>query len=143
MIDRSDAQARLATALDENPVVALLGPRQCGKSTLARELADKRNAHWFDLESAADRAALQQAELTLKPLTGLVVIDEVQRLPDLFTTLRPLADRRGTPARFLLLGSAAPELVKGVSESLAGRVGFVDLSGFHLGEVGAAATDNL
>lgn len=140
---RKEAYEQLETALAENPVVALLGPRQSGKSTLARELADHREAHWFDLEVAADRAALQQADLTLRPLTGLIVIDEVQRQPDLFATLRPLADRRGTPARFLLLGSASPDIVKGVSESLAGRVGFVDLGGFHLGEVGAKAIDDL
>jgi predicted AAA+ superfamily ATPase len=128
-------------------VIALLGPRQCGKSTLARQVADheakRQDVHWFDLESATDRAALQQAELTLKPLTGLVVIDEVQRLPSLFGTLRPLADRRDKPARFLLLGSASPDIVKGVSESLAGRVGFVDLGGFNLSEVGVKALDAL
>ncbi len=143
MVTRKDAYEQLNTALTENPVVALLGPRQSGKSTIARELADQREAHWFDLEVAADRAALQQADLTLRPLTGLVVIDEVQRQPDLFATLRPLADRRGTPARFLLLGSASPHIVKGVSESLAGRVGFVDLGGFHLGEVGTKVLDDL
>lgn len=147
MFNRKSAQAQLETALEENPVIALLGPRQCGKSTLARQVADHeakhQDVHWFDLESASDRAALQQAELTLKLLTGLVVIDEVQRLPSLFGTLRPLADRREKPARFLLLGSASPDIVKGVSESLAGRVGFVDLGGFNLSEVGVKALDAL
>lgn len=143
MITRKIATGQLATALSENPVVALLGPRQSGKSTLARELAERQTAQWFDLEVASDRAALHQADLTLRPLSGLVVIDEVQRLPSLFATLRPLADRRGVPARFLLLGSASPDIVKGVSESLAGRVGFVDLSGFHVGEVGTQAIDSL
>ncbi|WP_395719377.1 ATP-binding protein [Prosthecobacter sp.] len=143
MIDRQEAMSRLETALDENPVAALLGPRQCGKTTLARMLADREGGHWFDMESAEDRAALAQPELALKKLTGLVVIDEIQRMPELFSTLRPLADRRDRPARFLILGSASPDLVKGVSETLAGRVGFVDLTGFHVGEVKADELDDL
>lgn len=143
MIARPEAAARLKTALAENPVGALLGPRQCGKSTLARDFAGGTEARWFDLEDADDRAALRQPELALKSLEGLVVIDEIQRQPELFNVLRPLADRHGTPARFLVLGSASPEIVRGVSESLAGRVGFVDLTGFHLGEVGARARDEL
>lgn len=143
MIGRPDALQRLKTALGESPVAALLGPRQCGKSTLARLLADEREAHWFDLEAAEDAAALAQPELALKPLRGLVVIDEIQRQTSLFATLRPLADRRGTPARFLILGSAAPDVVKGVSESLAGRVAFVDLGGFHLGETGVESIEAL
>ena len=143
MLNRPAAMTRLETALEENPVCALLGPRQCGKSTLARELAERGEAHWFDLENAEDRAALQQPALVLKPLNGLVVIDEVQRQPELFAALRPLADRRGKAAKFLILGSASPQIVKGVSESLAGRVGFMDLGGFHLGEVGVEALDSL
>lgn len=143
MIDRPATLARLETALEENPVCALLGPRQSGKSTLARSLADRDGAHWFDLEDAEDRAALQQPALALKPLRGLVVIDEVQRQPELFAALRPLADRRTRPARFLILGSASPHIVKGVSESLAGRVGFVDLAGFTLGETGVKSLDTL
>lgn len=143
MQDRPGALKQLETALEENPVCALLGPRQCGKSTLAGMLAGKREAHWFDLERAADAAALAQPELALRGLRGLVVIDEVQRRPELFAALRPLADRRGMPARFLILGSASPDIVRGVSESLAGRVGFVDLGGFHLGETGPDAQDDL
>ncbi len=143
MLDRPAAVARLELALEENPVCALLGPRQCGKSTLARALAGRGAAHWFDLENSEDRAALRQPALALKPLKGLVVIDEVQREPELFTALRPLADRRGKPARFLILGSASPHLVKGVSESLAGRVGFVDLAGFTLGEAGMESLETL
>ena len=138
MIRRVQALEVLTIALAENPVCALLGPRQCGKTTLARRLAEKRKAHYFDLEAATSRARLEQApELVLSELRGLVVVDEIQQLPGLFTTLRPLADRHDVPARFLILGSASPELVKGASESLAGRVGFVDLGGFGLGEVGA------
>ena len=143
MIARSAAAARLKTALEENPVCALLGPRQCGKSTLAREFSDGREVRWFDLEDSGDRAALRQPELALSPLRGLVVIDEVQREPGLFASLRPLADRRGAPARFLVLGGAAPTIVRGVSESLAGRVGFVDLGGLNLAEVGPKAGDAL
>lgn len=143
MIARSAAAARLKTALEENPVCALLGPRQCGKSTLAREFSDGREVRWFDLEDSGDRAALRQPELALSPLRGLVVIDEVQREPGLFASLRPLADRRGAPARFLVLGGAAPTIVRGVSESLAGRVGFVDLGGLNLAEVGPKARDAL
>ena len=143
MIARFAAAARLKTALEENPVCALLGPRQCGKSTLAREFSDGREVRWFDLEDSGDRAALRQPELALSPLRGLVVIDEVQREPGLFAALRPLADRRGAPARFLVLGSASPTIVRGVSESLAGRVGFVDLGGLNLAEVGPKARDAL
>ena len=143
MQNRLEALGQLETALEENPVCALLGPRQCGKSTLAGMLAEQREGHWFDLEAAADVAALAQPELALAPLRGLVVIDEIQRRPEVFAALRPLADRRGTPARFLILGSASPDIVRGVSESLAGRVGFVDLGGFHLGETGPETQDEL
>lgn len=143
MIARSAAAARLKTALEENPVCALLGPRQCGKSTLAQEFSDGREVRWFDLEDSGDRAALRQPELALSPLRGLVVIDEIQREPGLFAALRPLADRRGEPARFLVLGSASPTIVRGASESLAGRVGFVDLGGLNLAEVGPKARDAL
>jgi len=130
-------------ALAANPVCALLGPRQCGKTTLARQLAAGRPSHYFDLETASARARLARPELALAPLAGLVVIDEIQRQPELFATLRPLADRPRARARFLLLGSAAPNLVRGVSETLAGRVGFVDMAGFNLREVGGAATQKL
>ena len=143
MIDRREAMSALDTALEENPVAALLGPRQCGKTTLARMLVNRGGGHWFDLESAEDRAALAQPELVLKKLTGLVVLDEVQRQPELFAVLRPLADRPDRPAWFLLLGSAPPDIVKGVSESLAGRVGFADLHRFHAGEIGGRDLDDL
>jgi predicted AAA+ superfamily ATPase len=128
--------------LRENPVCALLGPRQCGKSTLARMVAGPE-AHWFDLETESGRAALEHPELVLSPLRGLVVIDEIQLRPELFSVLRPMADRSGTPARFLILGSASPGIVGGVSESLAGRVGFVDLGGLDLGETGVESMERL
>jgi predicted AAA+ superfamily ATPase len=136
MIRRRHYLQTIRHALAHNPVCAVLGPRQCGKTTLARQVAGRRRAHYFDLETASGRAQLARPELTLTPLTGLIVIDEIQRRPELFAALRPLADRPGPPARFLILGSAAPDVVRGVSESLAGRVEFVDLSGFDLREVG-------
>jgi hypothetical protein len=136
-IARPLASAALRRALAENPACALLGPRQCGKTTLALQLAGRRrDAHVFDLEVARDFDALADPILALDPLRGLVVIDEVQRRPELFAALRPLLDRRGTPARFLLLGSASPDIVRGVSETLAGRIGFVHMSGFDLRELG-------
>jgi predicted AAA+ superfamily ATPase len=130
--------------LRHNPVCALLGPRQCGKTTLARELIRARkDVHVFDLETASGRARLAQPELSLSPLKGLVVIDEIQREPTLFEVLRPLSDRRGIPARFLILGSASPDLLRGASETLAGRIGFVDLGGFDLSEIGTRELHNL
>ena len=115
------------------PITALLGPRQCGKTTLARALAAD---HFFDLEDPRSLARLDEPQTALEGLTGTVVIDEVQRKPDLFPLLRVLADRQ--PAtRFLLLGSASPELVKEVSESLAGRVAYHDLGPLAIDETGA------
>lgn len=129
----------LRRALKRSPVVALLGARQCGKTTLAHEL-EGATTHVFDLERSVDRQALSAApERTLSPLRGLVVLDEVQTMPQLLPVVRVLADRRETPARFLLLGSASPDLVQGASESLAGRVAFVYLSGFDVTEVGPDA----
>jgi uncharacterized protein len=129
--------------LADHPVCALLGPRQCGKTTLARQYAQGRKSTFIDLETIAGRRMLAEPEFALSSLRGLVVIDEVQRMPELFTVLRPLADRPRSPARFLLLGSAAPEVVRGVSESLAGRIGFVDLAGFDVDEVGQERLDTL
>ncbi len=143
MINRPRVVQELKTVLENNPVAVVLGPRQCGKTTLARVLAEEAVATIFDLERPADRAKLQNAELVLESLEGLVVLDEVQRLPELFTLLWPLADRPKSKTKFLLLGSASPSLVKGVSESLAGRAGFVDLGGLELGDVGAERQDQL
>jgi predicted AAA+ superfamily ATPase len=143
MIRRTRHLKAVQSALTNNPVCVLLGPRQCGKTTLARQLAARRRSHYFDLETAVGRARLANAELTLRPLSGLVVIDEIQRQPELFTVLRPLADRPRSRARFLILGSASPDLVRGASESLAGRARFVDLAPFDLAEVGAAALPKL
>ena len=137
-IDRTLARARIHEAFSVHPAVALTGPRQCGKTTLARTIAaaEPEGSTFFDLESAVDRRRLQAPEQTLGGLSGLVVIDEIQREPALFETLRVLADRTDNPARFLVLGSASPTLVRGISESLAGRVGLVELAGFDLTEIG-------
>jgi len=136
MIPRPDAVKRIDRAFRVHPIVSLLGPRQCGKTTLARMIAKREKSTYFDLEHPVDRRRLSEPLRALETLSGLVVIDEVQRRPDLFELLRVLADRPNNPARFLLLGSASLRLVKGVSESLAGRIGFVDLSGFDLLEAG-------
>ena len=125
-------EARLRT----NPAVLLLGPRQCGKSTLARAFAARHGAEYLDLEAPADRSRLAQPATALTALRGPVVIDEAQLQPDLFPVLRVLLDRRPSPARFLLLGSASSDLVRGISESLAGRVALVPMGGFGLEEVG-------
>jgi predicted AAA+ superfamily ATPase len=123
--------------LREFPVVGLVGPRQVGKTTLARELARDRRGPvtLFDLENPADDARLADPALALPPLRGLVIIDEFQRRPDLLPVLRVLADRPRRPARFLLLGSASPDLVRGTAETLAGRIAYHELTGFSLAEV--------
>ena len=119
-------------------MVALLGPRQSGKTTLARRVLEAfRRGERFDLEDPRDAQRLAQPMTALEGLRGLLVIDEVQRAPELFAVLRVLADRRPLPARFLVLGSASPELLRQSSETLAGRIRFVDLPGFSLAEVGA------
>lgn len=142
MIARPSHVTAVRHLLARNPVVALLGARQIGKTTLARQIATAAaRPTFFDLERAADLARLADPELALGRLRGLVVLDEIQRRPDLFPSLRVLADRPGTPARFLVLGSAAPELLRQTAESLAGRIAFHELSGLSLDEVGAAALD--
>jgi predicted AAA+ superfamily ATPase len=143
MIERPVYLKSVQENLKANPVAALLGPRQCGKTTLARMLADKVHCEFFDLEDSRDLARLDNPFLALEKLTGLVVIDEVQRKPEVFETLRVLVDKPDYGAQFLLLGSAAPRLVKGASESLAGRIGFVDLSGFNLSEINHDDAGNL
>jgi hypothetical protein len=142
-IVRAHLTAAVEQRLRQNPAVMLLGPRQCGKTTLARTLALTRRATIFDLEAPADASRLAEPMTALAPLRGLVVIDEAQLQPSLFPVLRVLADRRPLPARFLLLGSASPELARGVTESLAGRVALVPMGGFELQEVGAGALRGL
>lgn len=137
MIYRSVYASHVRRALAHSPIVSILGPRQVGKTTLARAFAQGPRVTVFDLENPADFARLSAPMRALEPLRGLVIIDEIQRLPKLFEILRVLADRPRTPARFMILGSADPHLVRGVSESLAGRVSHIDVGGFDLREVGA------
>ena len=136
MLPRVDYLNQLAVATARSPIAALLGPRQCGKTTLARQLAATRESTLFDLESEPDLRRLANPELVLGGLDGLVVLDEIQRMPRLFNALRVLVDRAAGRPRFLILGSASPNLVRGVSESLAGRVEFIELTGFDLAETG-------
>lgn len=124
-------------------MTALLGPRQCGKTTLARVFAEDKQVTRFDLESQPDRQRLQNPELALGMLSGLVILDEIQLVPELFNVLRVLVDRPDSQTRFLVLGSASPDLVRNVSETLAGRVEFVELAGFDLRETGTAEWETL
>ena len=137
MRDRAEHLGAVKKLFQSHPVVAILGPRQVGKTTLARQYAAtlKSPAHHFDLEDADDLARLRDPKLTLGGLRGLVIIDEIQRRPELFPTLRVLVDTPKTSLRFLVLGSASPELLRQSSETLAGRIAYHELSGFSLGEV--------
>lgn len=145
MIERPSHAAEIGALLREFPVVAIVGARQTGKTTLAQAIGDGCGGavHRFDLEDPRDDARLAAPMLALEALAGLVIIDEVQRRPDLFPVLRVLADRAGTRVRYLILGSAAPELVQGGGESLAGRIAFHELPGLDLAEVGAEQVDSL
>lgn len=143
MIQRPHALNRVRNVFQVHPIAALLGPRQCGKTTLARMIAGRERSTFFDLENPVDVRRLSTPMQAFEGLSGLVVVDEVQRQPSLFELLRVLVDRPLNKARFLLLGSASPRLVKEVSESLAGRIGFIDLSGFDLREVGTESYNDL
>src|ERR1022692_1241930 len=139
VIDRKADVTLVRAALRRSRVVALLGPRQCGKTTLARKFVSPDSLNYFDLEEPQSLARLTEPDTALRPLEKLVVIDEIQRRPDLFPLLRVLADRTPLPARFLILGSASPDLLRQSSESLAGRLETVSLEGFRLSDLGAAA----
>lgn len=139
VIPRKRLLANIRAALRRSRVVALIGPRQAGKTTAARHIVAADSSNYFDLENPASLARLTEPMTALAPLEGTVVIDEVQRRPDLFPTLRVLADRQPQRARFLLLGSASPELLRQSSESLAGRLETIVLTGFTLEELGANA----
>jgi len=138
MVPRPELMERIERAFQVTPIVTLLGPRQCGKTTIARMIAQKNGAAMFDLEDQADNTALANPKLALSGKRGLIIIDEIQHRPELFPALRVLVDRPDNSARFLLLGSASPMLVRGVSETLAGRTSFVDMAGFTLEEVGSS-----
>ena len=135
MIHRVSILSALNSALARSRIVVLVGPRQSGKTTLARELLDEDSVNYFDLEDPASLARLDEPMTALRPLKGLVVIDEIQRRPDLFPILRVLVDRRDTPAQFLILGSASGKLMRQTSESLAGRMERLVIGGFSLSEL--------
>jgi uncharacterized protein len=145
LIERTRHREELQGLLERHPVVAILGARQVGKTTLARQLAAGFDGpvSFFDLEDPTDLARLAEPMLTLRDARGMIVIDEVQRRPDLFPVLRVLADRLERTARFLILGSASPELLQQTSESLAGRIFYYELGGFDLQEVGVDASERL
>ncbi len=136
MIDRPQAMQRLKEALSRSSAVALVGPRQCGKTTLSRMFVSPDSINYFDLEDPISLARLDEPMTALADLQELVVIDEIQRRPDLFPILRVLIDRERKAGQYLILGSASMELLKQSSESLAGRLETIELSGFSLAEVG-------
>ncbi|HUI55416.1 MAG TPA: ATP-binding protein [Bryobacteraceae bacterium] len=143
MLQRIVLVERIRRAIRTNPVTALYGPRRCGKTAAARQIAGETRAEYFDLEDPVSQRRLVEPMTALGPLRGLVVIDEVQRQPDLLPVLRVLADRKPLRARFLVLGSASPDLLRQGSESLAGRIAFVEMGGFDLSEAGDGALRRL
>lgn len=145
MVKRKQYLSRLKTLLAQNRIVAIIGARQVGKTQLAKAFCDsqKKQIHYYDLENPEDLARLEDPMLALQPLKGLVVIDEVQRKKDLFPILRVLADRPRSPAKFLLLGSASPELIQHSSETLAGRIFYFEISGFNVSEIGVEHFEKL
>jgi len=144
-MERAHYIEQLERGLDVHPIVALLGPRQCGKTTLARMYAEQTGQNRtngdvttitrFDLEDPTDLAALENPKLVLQDLSGLVIIDEIQRLPELFPILRVLVDRPDNATRFLILGSASRDLIQQSSETLAGRIAYIELTPFSLSEI--------
>ena len=148
MILRKTYELAVNTAMARSPIVALMGPRQCGKTTLSKQIAaeyktQNKGGHYFDLEAPSDQQRLQNPELLLESLSGLVVLDEIQQMPQLFNLLRVLVDRENHPCHYLILGSASPQIVKNVSESLAGRVEFIQLAGFDLSEIQEEKSNSL
>lgn len=143
MVPRRRYLNRVRRALERSPIVALLGPRQSGKTTLARQLLDETSPNYFDLENPLEASLLEQPMTALQDLSGLVVLDEAQRQPGLFPVLRVLADRSEARAKFLVLGSASPELSRQASESLAGRVEIIEIRGFDLEEITHQKMDRL
>ena len=141
MLSRKSIQSRIRNALKRSRVVALVGPRQSGKTTLARAIVKADVVNYFDLEDPTALARLAEPMMALSSLKGVVVIDEIQRRPELFPVLRVLADRQPLPARFLVLGSASPALLQQSSESLAGRLEVIDVAGLALSEIGAAHSE--
>ncbi|MCP4352362.1 MAG: ATP-binding protein [Desulfobacterales bacterium] len=143
MIPRKELITETTLALQANPVTALLGPRQCGKTTLAGMIGQETESVYFDLEDPGDILKLTNPKMMLQDQKGLIILDEIQRKPDLFPILRVLSDQPDFKGKFLILGSASPRLVKGVSETLAGRVAFVGIGGFGLKEIGTEQFERL
>lgn len=143
MVPRNRLLEKVLSALGNYPVTLLSGSRQCGKTTLAQQIWKKKGGEYFDLEDPQTPLQADRASLVLRDLKGLVIIDEFQRQPELLPLLRVLADRRPVPARFLLLGSASLDLIRGVSETLAGRVAYIRMGGFSLHEIGVENSDRL
>lgn len=141
MIPRQAIQTTLLAALKRSRVVALLGPRQCGKTTLARSFVPPESPNYFDLEDPVSLARLAEPMTSLRELQDIVVIDEIQRRPELFPVLRVLADRTPLTSRFLILGSASPDLLRQSSESLAGRIETHAIGGFNIADVGVSSHD--
>ena len=142
-MQRSAIRSEIAAALKRRRIVVLTGPRQCGKTTLARSFVPERSLNYFDLENPVSVRRLTEPMTQLEALTGLVVIDEVQRLPALFPVLRVLADRKTSRTRFLILGSISPDLMRNVSESLAGRTETLELTPFSTAEAPRSAVEKL
>jgi uncharacterized protein len=136
MITRELLEKNIRVALKRSRVIALIGPRQSGKTTLARQFVSPGSDLYFDLEDPASLSRLDQPMLALENLKGTIVIDEIQRRPELFPILRVLSDRHPPPSRFLILGSASPDLLRQSSETLAGRLETIIISGFSLEETG-------
>jgi predicted AAA+ superfamily ATPase len=142
-IERTALEERIRAALARSSAVALIGPRQVGKTTLARRFLAADSPRYFDLESPRDLQRLQEPMTALESLRGLVVVDEIQRHPELFPVLRVLIDRVRQPGQYLLLGSASPALLAQSSESLAGRLEIIEVDPLLLAEVGTHALDSL
>lgn len=135
MIKRNELVSRIERSIGENPITTLLGPRQCGKTTIARTIGSPAPVNYYDLENPADRAGLANPQLALKGSSGLVILDEIQMMPEIFEILRVLVDDESHKAKYLILGSASPGIISKVSETLAGRTASVDMSGFDLTEI--------
>ncbi len=143
MLPRSVLLKTVRQALGRSPILVLAGPRQCGKTYLAREFLNENSANYFDLEDPTSLARLEEPMTALGALQGLIVIDEVQRRPNLFPVLRVLVDRKKNPAQFLILGSASGDLLRQTSESLAGRMERIVMAGFNLNELGRESENKL
>jgi predicted AAA+ superfamily ATPase len=139
LIERPIVKQAVKKALKRSRVVALIGPRQCGKTTIARQFVSPESLNYFDLENPISLSRLTEPITALTNLKGTIVIDEVQKHPELFSSLRVLVDRKPTNGQFLILGSASPPLLRQSAESLAGRIETIQLAGFSLSEVGIEA----